>query len=78
MGVHAQAYSQGTNCARTFADGSPRRIHLLTITLPAVPITSKWPNGFFMEVSSLNGNPMLLFYGSMGNVRSPDFQRDGS
>jgi len=31
-----------------------------------------------MEVSSLNGNQMLLFCGSTGNVRSPDFQRDGS
>jgi hypothetical protein len=71
--VHAKSSLQEINYDKTFADGSLPRIHLLTTTLPAVPIASKQRTGFSKEVSSPNGNPMAHFCGSTENVRSPDF-----
>src|SRR6266852_5631006 len=67
--VQAKPSLQGINYGRTFADGSLRRIPLLTTTLPAAPIASKQRTGFFKEVSSPNGNPMAHFCGSTENVR---------
>jgi len=69
--VQAQASEQGANYDVTFANGSLRRILLLTTTLHVVPIASKERTGFSKEVSSPNGNPMGRFCGSMENVRSP-------
>jgi hypothetical protein len=73
--VQAQASVQGINYDRTFADGSLRRIRLLTTTLRAAPIASEQRSGFSKKVSSPNGNPMGRFCGSTENVRSPDFSR---
>ena len=72
IGVQAQASSQGTNYARTFSNGSLRRIHLSTTTLPVVPITRKHLSGFSVGVSSPNGSPMGRFCGSTESVRCPD------
>ncbi len=72
-GVQTQASSQGTNCARTFAGGSLRRIRLLTTILPVVPITRKHLSGFSVGVSSPNGSPMRHSCGSTENVRSLTF-----
>jgi len=72
IGVQTQASSQGTNYDKTFTNGSHRRIHLLTTTLPVVPIASKEQSGFSKEVSSPTGNPMVHFCGSTENVRRPD------
>ena len=60
------------NYDRIFADGSLRRIRLLTTTLPAVPIANKQRSSFSKEISSPNGNPTGHFCGSTENVRSPD------
>ena len=73
--VQAKASSQEINYDMTFADGSLRRIPLLTTTLPAPPIANKQRTGFSKEVFSLNGNPMAHFCGSTENVRSPDLSR---
>jgi hypothetical protein len=75
IGLQAKASLQGVNYDRTFADGSLRRISLLTTTLPVAPIASKQRTGFSKEVSSPNGNPMAHFCGYTENVRSPDLSR---
>ncbi len=75
IGVCANASLQGINYGRTFADGSLRRIPLLTTTLPAAPIASKQRTGFSKEASSPNGNPMAYFCGSTENVRASDLLR---
>jgi len=71
-GVQAKAFLQGINYDTTFADGSLRRIPLLTTTLLVVPIASKQRTGFSKEVSSPNGNPKGHFCGSTENVRPSD------
>ena len=70
IGVQTQASSQGINYDRTFANGSLRRIHLLTTTLHVVPIASKERSGSSKGVSSPNGKPMGRFCGSTGSVCS--------
>ena len=59
-----------TNYDRTFANGSIRRIRLLTTTLHVVPIASKEPSVFFQEsiFTEWKFNDSLLWL----NVRSPD------
>src|SRR5258708_7710843 len=71
IGVQAQASSQGINYARTFSNGSLRRIRQLTTPLPVVPITRRYRSGFSVGVFSPNGSPMDRFCGSTENVRSP-------
>src|ERR1700679_3482870 len=71
IGVQSQLSSQGINYDRTFANGSLRRIRLLTTTWHVAPIASKQRSGFSKEVSPPNGNPMVRCCGSTENVRSP-------
>ena len=73
--VQAKTSLQEINYDTSFADGSLRRIPLLTTTLPAAPIASRQPSGFSKEVYSPNGNPTAHFCGSTENVRSSDFLR---
>jgi hypothetical protein len=73
--VQAKASLQEINYDMTFADGSLRRIPLLTTTLPAPPIANKQRTGFSKEVFSLNGNPMAHFCGSTESVRPSDLSR---
>jgi hypothetical protein len=78
IGEQAKPSLQGINYDRTFADGSLRRIPLLTTTLPATPIASKQRSGFSKDLFSQNGNPMVHFCGSTENVRFPDLSRADS
>jgi hypothetical protein len=69
FGGRAQPSSQGTNYDRTFSDGSPRLIRLLTTTLRVVPTTRERPNGFSKAVSSRDGNPLAHSCGFTEIVR---------
>ena len=59
---------QKTNCGRTSTNGSPHRIHQLTITLRVIPITRRRQPGSFEAAFSGNGNQQLRCFGFMENV----------
>src|SRR6266567_941583 len=68
--MQAQTLSQGINYCRTFVDGSCHQIHLQTITLHVVLITTERQTGSLMEPFIRNGDQQVpRLSGSMENVR---------
>ena len=61
-------FSQGTSSKRVFQAGFRPRIHPPITTLHAKLITTVRLNGFFKEVSSINGNPPVPSCGYTENV----------
>ena len=64
----AQISSQATNSEITFFDGSRPQIRPPIITSHAKLITMARLSGFFKEVYSINGNPLVPSCGCMENV----------
>jgi len=64
----AQTSSQATNSEITFFDGSRPQIRPPIITSHAKLITMVRLSGFFKEVYSINGNPLVPSCGCMENV----------
>jgi DNA repair ATPase RecN len=64
----AQTSSQATNTEITFFDGSRPQIRPSIITSHAKLITVVRLSGFFKEVYSMNGNPLVPSCGCMENV----------
>jgi hypothetical protein len=64
----AQPSSQATNSEITFFDGSRPQIRPSIITLHAKLVTMARLSGFFKEVYSINGNPLVPSCGCMENV----------
>jgi archaellum component FlaC len=60
---------QETTSKIVFYSGFRPQIHPLIITLHAKPITTVLLNGFFKEVYSINGNPLVPSCGYTENVR---------
>ena len=62
------AYFQGTNCGKTFINGSPHQIPRRTITSHVVLITRKQHLGSFKAVSFRSGSQLGHFFGFTENV----------
>jgi len=60
---------QKTDCGRASTNGSPHRIHQLTITLLVVLITRKLQRGSSKVPFTRDGNPKVRSFGFMGSVR---------